>query len=165
MAEEGSNRKKILVAIDESECSRYALQWTLDYLRGSIPVSSLFILTVQSLEDLGYLYAASLGSAPPDLVRSVREHQNKAALTLLDRAKEICLRREVTPMTVTEFGEPKEVVCEAIEKHKIDLLVLGSHGKVSVLLILRVCLTFLGSVSNYCVHNAKCAVLVVRKPI
>jgi len=85
---------------------------------------------------------------------------------------------------VLEFGNPKEAICEAAEKLGVDMLVVGSHGKgalqrcvlrrlnfdgfgddnVSYVLCVCVCMdrTFLGSVSNYCVNNAKCPVLVVR---
>uniref|UniRef100_A0A7N2QXX5 UspA domain-containing protein n=1 Tax=Quercus lobata TaxID=97700 RepID=A0A7N2QXX5_QUELO len=60
--------------------------------------------------------------------------------------------------TVTEVGDPKVAIYEAVEKLNIQLLVLGSHGRGAIKR------AFLGSVSNYCVHNVKCPVLVVRKP-
>jgi nucleotide-binding universal stress UspA family protein len=31
--------------------------------------------------------------------------------------------------TITEVGEPKEVICEVAEKLNVELLVLGSHGR------------------------------------
>ncbi|KAF8033070.1 hypothetical protein BT93_D1842 [Corymbia citriodora subsp. variegata] len=58
----------------------------------------------------------------------------------------------------TKVGEPKEAICEAAEKLDVQLLILGSHSRGAVQR------AFLGSVSDYCVHNAKCPVLVVRKP-
>ncbi|KAK2979957.1 hypothetical protein RJ640_017972 [Escallonia rubra] len=64
----------------------------------------------------------------------------------------------VVTETLTEVGDPKEIVCQTVEKLDIQLLVLGSHGRGALKR------AFLGSVSNYCVHNAKCPVLVVRKP-
>ncbi|PIA33282.1 hypothetical protein AQUCO_04100006v1 [Aquilegia coerulea] len=165
MAEEGgggsSNKeKKLMVAIDESECSHYALEWALDNLPDYISSSSssLYIFTAQNLVDFGYLQAASLASSPPELLRTVQEQQNNFASTLLEKATEICANRGVTPKTISEVGDPKEVICQAVEKFDINLLVLGNNGKGAIKR------AFLGSVSNYCVHNAKCPVLVVKKP-
>ncbi|KAH9795150.1 Usp domain-containing protein [Citrus sinensis] len=90
---------------------------------------------------------------------SIQENQKKAALALLGRAKEICAKHGVVAETMTEMGDPKNVICEAAEKHKIQLLIVGSHSRGPIQR------AFLGSVSNYCVHNAKCPVLVVRKPV
>lgn len=36
---------------------------------------------------------------------------------------------QIAVETVTEVGDPKEVICEAVEKYKIQLLVVGSHGR------------------------------------
>ncbi|RVX12514.1 hypothetical protein CK203_011816 [Vitis vinifera] len=60
--------------------------------------------------------------------------------------------------TITEVGDPKEAICKAVEKLNIQFLVLDSHGRGAF------GRAFLGSVSNYWSHNAKCPVLVVRKP-
>lgn len=60
--EKGSG-KKVMVAIDESEFSHYALEWTLQNLRETLEDSKLLIFTAQSVSDLGYLYASSYGAA------------------------------------------------------------------------------------------------------
>ncbi|KAL5989461.1 hypothetical protein ACLOJK_010353 [Asimina triloba] len=59
-----------------------------------------------------------------------------------------------TVETVTEVGDPREVICEAVEKLNVDLLILGSDGRTAIQR------AFLGSVSNYCVQNGKCPVLI-----
>ncbi|KAL0396778.1 UNVERIFIED_CONTAM: hypothetical protein Scaly_0126200 [Sesamum calycinum] len=150
-------KKKVMVAIDESECSHYALKWTLQNLRDTIETSNLFIFTAQPVVDLSYLYATSYGAAPIELVRSFQENHKRVAEALLEKAKEICSQYGVAAETSTEVGDPKEAICKAVENLDIELLVLGSHGRKALQR------AFLGSVSNYCVHNAKCPVLVVRK--
>ncbi|KAG8366628.1 hypothetical protein BUALT_Bualt17G0099500 [Buddleja alternifolia] len=149
---EGGGKKKVMVAIDESEFSRYALEWTLQSLRDTIANSELVIFTAQTA-DFSYLYASSFAA---ELIRSVQENNKRVAEALLEKSKEICTQYGVAADTVTEIGDPKEVICEAVEKLKIQLLVLGSHGRKALQR------AFLGSVSNYCVHNAKCPVLVVK---
>ncbi|KAI4357800.1 hypothetical protein L6164_001725 [Bauhinia variegata] len=152
-------KNKVLVAIDESEHSHYALQWALENLEHSIiRDSKLILFSVISIEDLGYTYASSFGAAPPELILSIQENQKKVKLAILEKAKETCAQHGVVAETQTEFGNPKEAICEAVEKLNVQLLVLGSHSRGALQR------AFLGSVSNYCVHHANCTVLVVKKP-
>ncbi|XP_008797667.1 universal stress protein A-like protein [Phoenix dactylifera] len=151
-----STKKRAMVAIDESECSHHALDWALANLRDSLS-SPLIIFTVQPLQSISILAAASYGSPAPELIRSVQEHQQKVSVALLEKAKEICSERGVVAETITEVGDPKEAICQAVEKFDVNLLILGNQGKGTLQR------AFLGSVSNYCVHNAKCPVLVVKK--
>ncbi|KAK9276970.1 hypothetical protein L1049_006509 [Liquidambar formosana] len=153
------NKKVVMVAIEESDCSHYALKWTLESLCNSISESHLIIFTVLPIADYSYIYASTMGAAPPDLIASVQENQKKVAVALLEKAKKICADHGVIAAeTIVESGDPKAVICEAVEKLKVELLVLGSHGRGALKR------AFLGSVSNHCVQNAKCPVLVVRKP-
>ncbi|RWR93873.1 universal stress protein A-like protein isoform X1 [Cinnamomum micranthum f. kanehirae] len=159
MAGEGMNKKKIMVAIDESDCSHYALDWALKNLGDSIASSSpLMIFTAQPVVNLSHVYASSFGVTPPELIQSVQDQQRKISLALLQKAKEICSKRGVDVETITEVGDPKEAICVAVENFKISLLILGSHGRGAIKR------AFLGSVSNYCMKNANCPVLVVKKP-
>ncbi|XP_042509155.1 universal stress protein A-like protein [Macadamia integrifolia] len=158
MAEEGGSKKKVMVAIDESEYSHYALEWALTKLRDSISTSSLIIFTAEPRSEINYISAAAYGAAPPELIMSVQNYKDKLAVALLEKAKEICAAHGVTAETIAQIGDPKEVICEAVEKLNIDLLIVGSHGRG---FIQR---AFLGSVSSYCGNHAKCPVLIVKKP-
>jgi hypothetical protein len=60
---EGGAEKKVMVAIDESEYSYYALNWVLDNLKESIIKSPLVIFMAQLPPQNAYTFAASLGSA------------------------------------------------------------------------------------------------------
>lgn len=53
--QEKEKEQKMMVAIDESECSHYALEWALRNLRPR----RLLLLTVQPLAPLTYLPAGS----------------------------------------------------------------------------------------------------------
>ena len=57
-----------------------------------------------------------------------------------------------------ESNRPGEVICKLVEDEKADLIVMGSRG---VGTLRR---TFLGSVSDYCVHHTKIPVVVVPPP-
>ncbi|KAI3744347.1 hypothetical protein L1987_57426 [Smallanthus sonchifolius] len=161
MAEEGVEvatsmvKTKVMVAIDDSEYGQHALKWALKTLGSTIVDSELVIYTARPPVDIGYLYASSWGTA--ELIKEIKESEKKAALDLLNKAKAICTDYGITAEGVTEVGDPKVAICNAVEKLNIQLLVVGSHGRGAVTR------TFLGSVSNYCVNHAKCPVLVVKK--
>ncbi|KMT08321.1 hypothetical protein BVRB_6g141450 isoform B [Beta vulgaris subsp. vulgaris] len=89
---------------------------------------------------------------------SMQDNQKKFVASLLAKAKEICAKHGVDADTVSVMGNPKDAICDAVQKYHCQLLVLGSHGRGAV------GRAFLGSVSNYCVNHAKCPVLVVRQP-
>ena len=55
-----------------------------------------------------------------------------------------------------ETGSPAPVIIDVAEEHGVDLIVMGSRGLGLVKGVL------LGSVSQYVVENAKCAVMVVK---
>ncbi|KAI9077435.1 hypothetical protein K1719_040638 [Acacia pycnantha] len=156
--EGGRDKTKVMVGIDESECSRYALEWPLQNLSHTLSGSELIIFSAQPIDHFsyGYAYASSFGAASPKLIQSLRDNQRNLTLALLQKAKQICAQRGIDAETLTETGNPKEAICEAVEKLKVQLLVLGSHGRGALQR------AFLGSVSSYCVQHAKCPVIVVK---
>lgn len=54
-----------------------------------------------------------------------------------------------------EFGNPKHDIVRLAEQHKVDLIVVGSHGRHGIKLLL-------GSTANAVLHHAQCDVLAVR---
>ncbi|XP_019053220.1 PREDICTED: uncharacterized protein LOC104602239 isoform X1 [Nelumbo nucifera] len=125
----GGNERKVMIAIDESECSHYALNWVLHNLQDSLSNSSLLIFTVRPLTGYSSIIAASYGFPHPELIRSVEERRERISLALLEKAKDICANQGVIAKTISEFGDPQETICEAVEKFNINLLILGSHGR------------------------------------
>ena len=55
------------------------------------------------------------------------------------------------------WGEPKQEIALFAEREKIDLIIVGSHGRHGIALLL-------GSTANGVLHHAKCDVLAVRLP-
>jgi hypothetical protein len=53
--------QKVMMAVDESECSRHALEWVLRNLAPTL-APPLLVLTVQPPIPLGYVSAASFGA-------------------------------------------------------------------------------------------------------
>ncbi|XVF84775.1 hypothetical protein PTKIN_Ptkin17bG0065700 [Pterospermum kingtungense] len=167
MAELKSERvgeKKVMVAIDESENSHYALMWVLDNLKQSLN-SPLIIFMATSPANNNFSYAAPLASArlycpvtSMEFVNSIQEQHKTFTLALLKKAKDICASQGVSAEIITEVGDPGVTICNMAEQLKINLLILGDRG------LGKIERAFIGSVSSYCVNNAKCPVLVVKKP-
>ena len=51
-------------------------------------------------------------------------------------------------------GDPRDEIVKKIEQVKADSIIVGSRGMGSIKRF------FIGSVSDYCVHNCKCTVIV-----
>ena len=56
-------KKKVMVAIDDSECSHYALLWALENLGDTISASQLLIFNAQPFANFAYLSASTYGAA------------------------------------------------------------------------------------------------------
>jgi nucleotide-binding universal stress UspA family protein len=56
----------------------------------------------------------------------------------------------------SQAAKPAKVILEEIEKEKIDLVVMGSHGYGAI------AGSLIGSVSQHVLHKAKCSVLIVK---
>mmetsp|Transcript_11542 Transcript_11542/g.18806 ORF Transcript_11542/g.18806 Transcript_11542/m.18806 type:complete len:184 (+) Transcript_11542:187-738(+) len=83
----------------------------------------------------------------------------------LSAASQVLLRRYVArgrakgfPCTSEELmGNARDAICDWVEAHKPDIVVVGSRG---LGLVKRI---VLGSVSDYLVHHCKCPILVVKQ--
>ncbi|KAF3785509.1 Universal stress A-like protein [Nymphaea thermarum] len=158
--EAGAAVKKVLVAVDHSEGSFLALRWALDHLFAdeNQDFGSLILLHAQ----LPFKHKAHPAGTAVDetqtVVESVRKDQEHIAGKLLERAASECNQKHVRAELRTAEGEPKEVICEVAEQLHADLVVVGSRGLGTIKR------AFLGSVSDYVAHHAKCPVLIVKPP-
>ncbi|XP_050230166.1 universal stress protein A-like protein isoform X2 [Mercurialis annua] len=167
----GAGRKmRVMVAIDESDGSFYALQWALD----NIIVNGV-TATNEPSQDTGMvtlvhvqhpfqpaIYPVGPGAAafytPPNIVESVRKAQQENSAAILSRALKICNDKMIKAETLIMEGDAKDMICQATEQMHVDLLVVGSRG------LGKIKRAFLGSVSDYCAHHTKCPILIVRPP-
>ncbi|KAE8696971.1 DNA binding protein, putative isoform 1 [Hibiscus syriacus] len=154
-----SEKQAIVVGIDDSEHSMYALEWTLDHFFAPLvsnPPFKLFIVHAKPTA------AASIGLAGPgaaDVWPYVDADLKKIAARVVDKAKELCLAKSVHDAVVEVVeGDARNVLCEAVEKHHASVLAVGSHGYGAIKR------AFLGSVSDYCAHHAHCSVMIVKRP-
>ncbi|KAI3715609.1 hypothetical protein L6452_22595 [Arctium lappa] len=154
-----NKQRKILVAVDEGEESKYALSWCLKNVVAENGEDTIVLLYVKppqtvytALDGTGYLFS-------PDVIETIDKYRHDVAETVIEKAKKLCRDlQNVKVETRVELGDPRDKICEAAEKMAVDMVVLGSHGYG---LVKR---AFLGSVSNHCAQNIKRPVLIVKKP-
>ncbi|XP_011079565.1 universal stress protein A-like protein [Sesamum indicum] len=154
--------KKVVVAVDESEESMYALSWCLSdlFAQNSNPNSTLILLYIKppvpvysSLDVTGYLFAG-------DVIQTIEKYSRDLANSVMRRADAVCrnFNSAVKVEKKVGSGDAKDVICAAVDKLEADILVMGSHDYG---FFKR---AFLGSVSDYCAKHVKCPLVVVKRP-
>ncbi|KAH7866354.1 hypothetical protein Vadar_019288 [Vaccinium darrowii] len=158
MAGSEAKERKILVAVDEGEESTYALSWCLKNIVAENSKDTLILLYSKPPPPL---YSAMDGTAylfSTEIIASMEKYGNDMAESVMEKANSLCKEvHDVKVETRVEHGDPRDVICKMSEKLGVDMVVMGSHGYG---MIKR---AFLGSVSNHCVQNMKCPVLIVKR--
>ncbi|KAF3533410.1 hypothetical protein DY000_02043385 [Brassica cretica] len=163
--------KRMMVAIDESDSSFYALQWVIDHFSNLLMTTEAAeaeggLLTVVHVQSLSHHFAAFPAGpggatavyASSSMIESVKKAQQEASAALLSRALQMCRAKQIRTETLLLEGEAKDMICQAVEQMHVDLLVVGSRG------LGKIKRAFIGSVSDYCAHHANCPILIVKPP-
>ncbi|KAM0899131.1 hypothetical protein ACQ4PT_021441 [Festuca glaucescens] len=169
--------RRVLVAVDEGDESAHALRWCLAnfaapgdtvlllYVRAPPPTYSVLDAT----GPVGFMFAEEATAA-------VEGYSKQVADAVVEKAQKLCALHgkengEMKVEVKVSVGDARSVICEMVDKLGADVLVMGSHGyglfKRAVLDRLTedcrwFCRALLGSVSDYCVRNANCPVLIVK---
>ncbi|OEL33800.1 hypothetical protein BAE44_0005181 [Dichanthelium oligosanthes] len=153
----GSSGKPVMVVgIDDSDHSYYALEWTLQHFfaPGQPQQYHLVVFTAKPPAS-SVIGIAGVGSA--DLLPTVEGDLKRTVARVIDKAKQLCTQVSDVSYEAME-GDARSVICEAVDRHHAEILVVGCHGysawKRAVL----------GSVSDYCTHHAHCTVMIVKRP-
>ncbi|KAH0462500.1 hypothetical protein IEQ34_010075 [Dendrobium chrysotoxum] len=169
MAEEATEvagelkRGTIVVGIDDSEHSFYALQWILGhFFAGGGAASALgagYKLVIIHAKPFSTSVIGIGGPGVADVLPYVELDLKRIAAGVIEKAKEHCVANSVSDVIfeVVE-GDARNVLCDAVDKFNADVLVVGSHGYGAIKRAV------LGSVSDYCAHHAHCTVMIVKKP-
>ncbi|CAM8962502.1 unnamed protein product [Rhodiola kirilowii] len=149
----------MVVGIDESDHSFYALNWTIDHFFAPYAPNHPFKLVLVHAKPLATSALGLAGPGAVDVLPFIEADLKKVAARVLEKAKEICVSKQVTDVLLEVMeGDARNVLCETVDKHHASMLVVGSHGYG---IIKR---AVLGSVSDYCAHHALCSVMIVKMP-
>ncbi|KAL5206707.1 hypothetical protein ABZP36_034916 [Zizania latifolia] len=152
----GGRKPTMVVGIDDSEHSYYALNWTLQHFFAPGQAQQYHLVFLTSKPPASSVIGIA-GLVTAELLPAVELDLKRSSARVIDKAKEMCSEVVDVSYEVLE-GDARSVLCEAVDRHHADVLVVGSHGygawKRAVL----------GSVSDYCSHHAHCTVMIVKRP-
>lgn len=140
-----ANYKRVLVAVDLTSESDQVLQRAVDIAERN--GAALHLIHV--IEIVSFAYG---GDVPMDLT-SLQEQIDKHANERIN-AKKAALNYKVEEAVVAT-GNTEEEIHQHAAKIGADLIVIGSHGRHGLALLL-------GSTSNGVLHGAKCDILAVH---
>lgn len=138
--------KHILVAVDFAEESHLILDHAIQL--ASANDAKLTLLHVVEYSEFAY----SGDLIAPEEIHVDRELVSQAEQRLERLCQEVGL---VEAARIVELGAPKREIVRIAEEHNVDLIVVGSHGRHGLQLLL-------GSTANGVLHLAQCDVLAVR---
>ncbi len=142
------NYKSILVAIDFSTLSDIVINRAVQIAKQTSAALSV-LHVVDHIPPLGF------GEEPliaPDWMIPEHDLLEEAKKSLEQYKKKHNLENT---QAIVSMGTAQNEIVRLAEKHSIDLIIMGSHGRHGVQLLL-------GSTANGVLHHAQCDVLAVR---
>ncbi|KAF6160551.1 hypothetical protein GIB67_019491 [Kingdonia uniflora] len=169
--------KRVGVAVDFSSCSKEALRWAVENVVRDGDHLILVVVRPEAVWDHAsrnrdpelvtvdsgrgiYLdlffedsYIPLDEFSDPLVMKKYGVKPDPETLDILN-----CVAREKAIVVVTKiyWGDPREKICEAIDKIPLSCLIIGNRG------LGRIKRALLGSVSNHVVNNGTCPVTVVK---
>jgi nucleotide-binding universal stress UspA family protein len=146
---------KILVATDGSVTAKKTIVYAIELAQQTGAT-----LTFISVIDKSYLTTKSIPSVatPTHLIEPVEDYLKQAAEAHLKKTVELCEKKGIQSKAIVRSGHPVEAIVKEAEKSKVDLIVIGSHGRSALKAAV------IGSVTFGVVHkDTKIPVLIVRK--
>jgi nucleotide-binding universal stress UspA family protein len=119
-------RPVMVVGIDDSEHSYYALEWTLQHFfaPGQPQQYRLAVLTAKPPAS-SVIGIAGIGSA--ELLPTVEADLKRTTARVMDKARSLCAEVADVGYEAVE-GDARGVICEAVDRHHAEILVIGCHG-------------------------------------
>jgi nucleotide-binding universal stress UspA family protein len=141
---------KILLAVDDSECSEAATRAVVQQMR----LDRAEVRVLHVLEPIWLGVDDALGQVRQ--IEAAREGGLKRGKELLEHIKSILATAGLTATTALEEGDPRFAIVDYAAQWKADLLIVGSHGRKGLGRLL------IGSVAEYVARHAPCSVLIMR---
>ena len=146
----------ILVPTDGSDTARKAAIYACEL--AGLSNARLTLLTVVDRSAFVGSPSIPASETPAHIVEPLEDYLRGSAEANMDALEKMCERHKVPVNKVIRFGHPVEEIVAEAEGSKIDLIVMGSHGKSALKAAL------LGSVTFGVVHqDTHIPVLIVRK--
>ena len=137
--------ENIIIAVDSSEEADQVVSAAREFARDA----SLTLITV--IQPIAYGY----GPGQAGLMTNYANFEEEAAKAAAARLEALANRHDIICDKVTIIGQPAQEIRKQAADSNADLIVIGSHGRHGLGLLL-------GSTANGVLHGAPCSVFVVR---
>lgn len=157
MAEGEAKKRTIVFGVDASKHSERAFDWYVKNFCKKETDQAMIIHAQEypTIPAAPYPYGYAYYEEWQHLV----EKSDKEVKELLETFGTKCKNLELKfKLFKEESNRPGEVVCKLAEDENADVIVMGSRGMGTLRR------TFLGSVSDYCVHHTHIPIVVVPPP-
>jgi len=152
METKAANYTRILIATDDSECSKKALQHG-HRIAKLMDASVALIHVIEPAAPTNY-GADPLMGQQPIIVPETTEIQEESSKSMLSEiSKQFDDVKEV--FTFSRVGSPKQEILTVADEWAADLIIMGTHGRTGFDHFIS------GSVSESVMRRANCPVLVV----
>ena len=142
--------RKILVATDGSKYSNAAASEAVAIAkRCGANLIAASVVPYESISPLGIVHSEMQWEL-------VTQESRKAAESNIKNVKEIAEKEDVKIEELILEGRPYEAIINTAKEKRVDLIVVGSHGRTGLDRLL------MGSVTERVIGHAECAVLVVK---
>ena len=145
---------KILVPSDGSKTAQIAALFAIDFAKQL--KASIIVLSVIDQRSL-IAQTAPASQTSRHTIEPMEDYLQEAAEGYAGEIKKLCDKSGVASTILIKMGHPGEVIVKEAKRSKVNLIVMGSHGRSAL------SATVLGSVSYGVIHNDKSIpVLIVR---
>jgi nucleotide-binding universal stress UspA family protein len=154
---------KILVPTDGSKTAHKAAKYAVELAK----LSGATIIVLSVIDRTPFISPSMPGFVSPSrpgvthrehLIEPIEDYLKEAARADMDEIVKLCEQSGVPSKTAIRLGHPVEAIVKEAKRSKVDLIVIGSHGRSAIKAAL------LGSVTFGVIHkDTKIPVLVVRK--
>jgi nucleotide-binding universal stress UspA family protein len=146
---------KILVPTDGSKAAQKAVMYALD-LAKQLKASIIILSVIDKRSFMGK--TVSSREAVRHVIEPVEDYLREAAEGYAAEVLKLCEKSGVKAKTLITSGHPVEDIVKEAAKAKVDMIVMGSHGKTALTAAV------LGSVTYGVIHKeTKIPVLIVRR--
>jgi nucleotide-binding universal stress UspA family protein len=146
---------KILVPTDGSRTAQKAAKYAVD-LAKQLKASVIVLSVIDKRSFMGQTVPA--GKTSRHVIEPIEDYLREAAEGYAGEIKKLCDKNGVQSKIVITAGHPVEGIVKEAARAKVNLIIIGSHGKSPL------ALAVLGSVTYGVIHKeTKIPVLIVRR--
>ena len=145
--------RKILVAYNGTPESRHALQECIRLAPGSSTEIHLLVVVTPTPIVLAGEFVAAVPTVDEELA------EKEAMAQVLEAGRKLLEEADLRVIPHLEIGEPVNVIAELVNKHGIDLVIVGHSRKKPFALR-----WWRGSMDAVLVDKVRCSVLVAAEP-